>query len=85
MGNAKTRTIKLSTIMRSRAFQKGMKDQLAGEWDETITRPDWQWHYERGRQFAALTGGRIQVKSGRDVLPQAIRAFADGIGSKTIL
>lgn len=80
MSQAQTRTVKLTFIMRSRAFGRGAQDRRSGktigrDYDAMPTME--QWQYEFGRQFAAFAPADMPIKFGRDINPAAVRALAE--------
>jgi hypothetical protein len=72
-----TRSVCITTIMRSKAFQCGVDDVRRGrlprfdEWSDI----NWQWNYERGRQWATAAPCRMPVMIGRNINPKAIYLF----------
>lgn len=81
MAQATTRTVKIKSILGSHCFTRGTKDYLAGKgFDKDYDQWDGndQWCYERGRLFAAATGGSVPVKGGQGnkrVTYQAVNTF----------
>jgi hypothetical protein len=76
------------TILRTKYFKFGVEDIASGrgwhpdyeKWDTNA-----QWGYERGRQFALFTKGKVSVKNGRAVNIDAIRQYMLGAQEKCIL
>ena len=78
MTQVKTRLVNISTVMRSAAFMRGVKEIRKGiqmdydAYNETHEGSQ-RWSYERGRQFAIIFAG--DVKKGKTVTFEAIRAY----------
>lgn len=75
MGQVRTRTVSLNSVLRTPAFRRGFQDYVAGRppafdenWtpDAKKTATDKAWAYERGRHFAAWAMGR---QLDRDAIP----------------
>lgn len=80
MSQVKTRGVRLKTIMYSRAFMLGYKEVINGlpfnsDYDKWKSAD--QWSYERGRQFAILSGGKQPPKIGKQVNYQALLNYAE--------
>jgi len=75
----RTRTIKISTVMRSAAFVRGFKEAQKGipmdydAFSEARDIPN-RWNYERGRQFGFVY--RNAIKDGAKVRYDAVREYA---------
>lgn len=68
MAQATTRMVTIKSMLGSHYFTRGTKDYLAGKgFDKDYDKWDGsdQWRYERGRLFAAATGGSVPVKGGQ--------------------
>lgn len=81
------RPVTYNSIMLRAAFRLGMKDAHEGRFDpdrkEVRSDTDKQWSYERGWQFARLSGKKDIAKiNARRVAPDNIRLFA---GYSTVL
>lgn len=87
------KNVKVSSILHDRHFNMGFKEYLTGngfnpdynKWDGRS-----QWRYERGRLFAAATGGTVPVKeqTGRrnpPVSSHAIRTYIKLNNDKSII
>lgn len=80
MAQQEVKTVKVSSILHDKHFNIGVKEYLSGQgfnpeynkWDSRS-----QWRYERGRLFAAATGGKVPVKeqTGRKNPPVSISAI----------
>jgi hypothetical protein len=71
-----TRSIKISTIIRSAAFVRGYKEALAGkpfDYGYNPADPSDLWAYERGRQFSLIWNGPL--KHGNKVTVSAIYQY----------
>jgi hypothetical protein len=90
MSNVSTTPTTFKAIIQNHFFTRGYKDVMAGkgfdpEYETWPYRREAkfrhaQWSYERGRQFAAATQGKIPTKCGRgnkEVNWDAIVAFRD--------
>ena len=87
MAQARTKQVKISTVMGSHFFMRGFKDYLAGRgfdpeyetWPYRRERKflSAQWNYERGRQFAAATQGAIPHKVGHGSKQLSMVAIAE--------
>lgn len=64
MKNAETHTVKLKTVLASKAFTQGFRDYVKSSgWNEPENAIE-QWRYERGRLFAAfLESQGIQINN----------------------
>lgn len=98
MAQIETHATTVKKVVTSHFFTRGMKDYLAGrgfdpEYDEWPYRKEGkfrnaQWSYERGRQYAAATGGAIPTKVGagnKSVSYTALAKFAELYNAKHIL
>lgn len=90
MAQVRTTSVKITKVMSSHFFMRGVKDYLAGrgfdpEYETWPYRKEpkfssAQWSYERGRQYAAATNGSIPHKVGdgsKRLSMAAISAFAE--------
>jgi hypothetical protein len=86
--------VTIDKVLANHFFTRGVKDFLAGKgfdkdydnWAYTKS-VNAQWQYERGRQFAAATGGKIPTKYGpgnKRVNWRAVDVFADLVNSGAI-
>lgn len=74
MSQCSTNTITYESILRSRAFNDGVKDARQGRpFNYDIRGPE-EWHYVRGRHFAQIFTGAI--KAGRRIRNEALYEFA---------
>lgn len=83
-GNATVSNVTWKSIMRSKAFRIGFEEVLAGkpfQYDAFSEKEE--WHYERGRQFAAM-GYTAKFKNGNKILDDAVATFAEGYRMKFI-
>lgn len=90
----KTVTVTAEKVLASHYFTRGVKDFLAGKgFDEEYD--SWaytkginaQFDYERGRQFAAATGGTVPTKCGpgnKRVNRRAVWALVDLVRANAI-
>lgn len=98
MAQTETRSTTYKRILSSHFFTRGMKDYLAGrgfdpEYEEWPYKREAkyrgaQWCYERGRQYAAATKGRVPTKEGtgnKSVSYAALVTFAELYKAKHIL
>lgn len=98
MAQINTKTVSVKSILNNHFFTRGMKDYLAGkpfdpEYDEWPYKRERkyhaaQWCYERGRQFAAATNGKIPTKvgnAGKEVSHTAIWKFSELYNTNAIL
>ena len=83
-GNATVSNVTWKSIMRSKAFRIGFEEVLAGKPFQYDAFSDKEaWHYERGRQFAAM-GYTAKFKDGNKILDDAVATFAEGFRMKFI-
>jgi len=83
-GNAAVSNVTVKSIMRSKAFRIGFEEVLAGKPFQYDAFTDKEaWHYERGRQFAAM-GYSAKFKDGNRILDDAVATFAEGYRVKFI-
>ena len=83
-GNATVSNVTWKSIMRSKAFRIGFEEVLAGKPFQYDAFSDKEaWHYERGRQFAAM-GYTAKFKDGNKILDDAVATFAEGYRMKLI-
>ena len=83
-GNATVSNVTLKSIMRSKAFRIGfeeVKNNIPFQYDAFSGKE--AWHYERGRQFAAM-GYTAKFKDGNKILDDAVAIFAEGYRVKFI-
>ena len=83
-GNSTVSDVTWKSIMRSKAFRIGFEDYLSGkpfQYDRFIGKE--AWHYERGRQFAAM-GYTANFKKGNKILDTSVATFAEGYRMKFI-
>ena len=88
MSQVKTRNVRLKTIMYSRAFMRGYKEAISGlpfNPDYDSWKSSDQWSYERGRQFAILSGGKQPPKIGKDINYSALLNFGELIYNGAII
>lgn len=98
MAQIETKPTTVKRILSSHFFTRGVKDYLAGrgfdpEYENWPYRKEAkfrgaQWAYERGRQYAAATGGTIPTKVGegnKSVSTTALLKFAQLYNAKHIL
>jgi hypothetical protein len=84
----KTRFVKTSTIMRSAAFMRGVKEARKGipmDYD-AYSKPvelAMRWNYERGRQFGLVFDG--DIKNGRTVRYEALLNWAAARDAKAVI
>ena len=77
-GNATVSNVTWKSIMRSKSFRIGFEEVLAGKPFQYDAFSDKEaWHYERGRQFAAM-GYTAKFKNGNKILDDAVATFAEG-------
>lgn len=81
MKNAETHSVKLRTVLASKAFQNGFKDYATGKgWNEPSDERD-QWRYERGRLFAACLESygipirKYRLKAGRYATNETVELY----------
>ena len=77
-GNATVSNVTLKSIMRSKAFRIGFEEvqnNIPFQYDAFSGKE--AWHYERGRQFAAM-GYIAKFKNGNKILDDAVATFAEG-------
>jgi hypothetical protein len=82
----KTKSGKITGVMRSLAFVRGFQEKLEGlPLDPEAFREDAnkQWRYERGRAFACVYQGPL--KNGHDIVPSAARAMSDAVYSRYVI
>jgi len=83
-GNATVSNVTWKSIMRSKAFRIGFEEVLAGKpFQYDIFSGKEAWHYERGRQFAAM-GYTAKFKDRNKILDDAVATFAEGYRMKLI-
>ena len=83
-GNATVSNVTLKSIMRSKAFRIGFEEvqnNIPFQYDAFSDKE--AWHYERGRQFAAM-GYTAKFKDGNKILDDAVATFAEGYRVKFI-
>ena len=77
-GNSIVSFVTWKGIMRSKAFRIGFEEvqnNMPFQYDAFTGREE--WHYERGRQFAAM-GYTAKFKNGNKILDDAVATFAEG-------
>ncbi len=67
------RPVKLETIMRDPAFERGVQEVRDGR-SPRFDRYD-SWEYERGRQWATVAPKNMPLKIGRKLNPAAVAIF----------
>lgn len=87
-GQIPTRTIKITTIMRSAAFVRGFKEARKGvpmDYDAFSGKNEIpnRWNYERGRQFGFVYASTL--KEGARVKNDTVLAWVSAKGNKWIL
>ena len=83
-GNATISSTTWKSIMRSKAFRIGFEEvqnNMPFQYDAFTGKEE--WHYERGRQFAAM-GYSAKFKNGNRILDDAVATFAEGYRMKFI-
>ena len=83
-GNATVSNVTWKSIMRSKAFRIGFEEvqnNIPFQYDAFSGKE--AWHYERGRQFAAM-GYTAKFKNGNKILDDAVATFAEGYRVKFI-
>ena len=83
-GNATVSNVTWKSIMRSKAFRIGFEEvqnNIPFQYDAFSGKE--AWHYERGRQFAAM-GYTAKFKDGNKILDDAVATFAEGYRVKFI-
>ena len=86
MAQIDTKLIKISSLLHSRYFNMGYREypsSFSPEYDSWPAKE--QWHYERGRQFAAATDKYIPVKTGKKINYRALIEYSELITQKAIL
>ena len=84
-GNATVSKATVKSIMGSKAFRIGfeeVKNNIPFQYDAFSGKEE--WHYERGRQFAAM-GYIAKFKNGNKILDDAVETYAEGCRLKFIL
>lgn len=90
MAQINTRRATFSSIVGSAAFREGIEDYQAGRAPDYDKRAGTkgEWHYERGRQYAAHCAGAKRTpeptRFGRRVSRIAIRDFAAAYGTSVL-
>ena len=82
MSQIKTKTVKITTVMRQSGFVAGFRDARAGKpfrYDAFVEKGQ-HWSYERGRIFGLLFHGELKIgqKITGEALREANRLFKDG-------
>lgn len=82
--------VKITYIMLRAQFWHGVNDYRAGKpfrkaYDMEWSKDGTAWHYERGRQFAAIAPRDMPLRSGRGLNPAAVRLFSSALTAGSIL
>lgn len=72
---ADTRAVSTRTIMLSIAFRWGCNDYRAQRPFRDDLPPNWDWNYERGRQFAAVAPRNMPIKVNGRLNADAVAIF----------
>lgn len=86
MAQIDTKSIKISSLLHSRYFNMGYREypnRFNQEYDSWPAKE--QWHYERGRQFAAATDKDIPVKTGKQINYRALVEYVELFTQKAII
>lgn len=84
----KTRSVKISAVMRSAAFMRGVNEARKGvpmDYD-AYSKPaelPARWNYERGRQFGLVFDG--DIKNGRTVRYEALLIWVAARDAKAVI
>jgi hypothetical protein len=73
---ADTYACSVNSIMATRAFARGVAEVRAGR-PPDFDRNNWDWEYERGRQWATVAPKDMPLKIGRSLNLAAIQIFLE--------